>query len=111
MSTTDLPIPDFDHLQVGDLATRIRSLDADQVGELIQYELQHAARVPVLQVLGVRRDQLAAGAPQTDGDPAAFDPLAPPAPSSVPEVGPATAGPKINPPSQGDPTNPAQPRT
>jgi hypothetical protein len=108
--STDLPIPDFDHLPVGDLAGRIRTLELDQVNVLIDFELAHAARVPVLQVLGARRDQLTAGATPSGGDPAA-DPQRPAPPAAPPTVTPATAGPKINPPSQGDPTNPAQPRT
>jgi hypothetical protein len=56
----DLPLPDYDHLPLGSLTTRIRSLDVGDLQTLVQYE--------------------------------------------------ATSGPPVNPPSQGDPTNPAQPR-
>jgi hypothetical protein len=111
MSTDELPLPDFDHLPLGDVASRIRSLDLAQVNSLIQFELAHAARVPVLQVLGSRREELEAGAVPSGGDPASFDPQRPPPPAGGSPVTPQTAGPKINPPSQGDPTNPAQPRT
>jgi len=111
MSHPELPIPDFDHLPLGDVAARIRSLELDQVNALIEFELAHAARVPILQVLGSRREQLTAGATPSGGDPAALDPQRPGPPSVPPTVSPATAGPKLNPPSQGDPTNPAQPRT
>src|SRR5436309_13087734 len=111
MSTTELPIPDFDHLPLGDVASRIRSLNTDQLNELIDFERTHAARVPILQLLDTRREELAAGALPSEGDPQAFDPQGPPAPDGGSPVQPATTGPKINPPSQGDPTNPAQPRT
>jgi hypothetical protein len=111
MSTDELPIPDFDHLPLGDLSSRIRSLDVEAVSTLIDFELTHGHRVPVLQVLGTRREELAGGATPSSGDPAAFDPQRPPRPAGGSPVGPATTGPKINPPSQGDPTNPAQPRT
>jgi hypothetical protein len=111
MSATELPIPDFDHLPLGDVSSRIRSLTIDQLNTLVDFELTHAARVPILQVLGTRRQELAAGARPTDGDPQAWDPQRPPAPDGGSTVQPATSGPKINPPSQGDPTNPAQPRT
>jgi hypothetical protein len=111
VSTHQLPIPDFDHLPLGDVASRIRSLTLEEVNALVDFELKHGSRVPVLQLLGARRDELAAGAEPTGGDPGAFDPQRPPPPSGQSAVGPATTGPKINPPSQGDPTNPAQPRT
>ena len=110
MSSSDLPIPDYDHLNLGDLTGRVRSLDAGQLDALIAFEEEHAGRAPVLQVVRARREQLDAGAQPSSGDPAAVDPLRPPAPQGGSVVGPATEGPKINPPSQGVPTNPAQPR-
>ncbi|SDQ86258.1 hypothetical protein [Quadrisphaera sp. DSM 44207] len=110
MSTSDLPIPDFDHLPLGDVTARIRSLSAPQVDALIAFEEQHGGRAPVLQVLRARREQLDAGATPSGGDAAAIDLQAPPAPGGGSVASPATEGPKINPPSQGDPTNPAQPR-
>jgi hypothetical protein len=111
MSGVELPIPDFDHLPLGDLITRIRSLDPGQLQTLLDFESAHGARVPVLEVLNARREELARGVTPTSGDPAGLDPQRPPAPAGGSAVSPATTGPKINPPSQGDPTNPAQPRT
>lgn len=113
MSTSDLPIPDYDHLALGDLTGRVRSLDRAQLDALIGFEEQHGARVPVLQVLHARRDQLDAGAQPSSGDPTPPGTPASAAPSSATgdsKVGTDTQGPQINPPSHGTPTNPAQPR-
>ncbi|HYJ74674.1 MAG TPA: hypothetical protein VEV65_03700 [Kineosporiaceae bacterium] len=104
-----LPIPDYDHLPVGDLGHRIRSLDADALETLLGYEREHADRLPVVQVLSTRLDQVRAGEPLSDGSPAATSAAAP-APDAGSPIGPATSGPTINPPSHGVPTNPAQPR-
>jgi hypothetical protein len=114
MTHTPLPIPDFEHLPLGDVQSRIRSLDASGLRTLIDFEQQHGARTPVLQALNDRQDQLAAGSQPSGGNPGAFDPQRPgPASSTFPkgQVTPETSGPPMNPPSQGDPTNPAQPRT
>ena len=104
----DLPVPDYDHLPVATLAHRVRSLDADALAVLVSYEEEHGAREPVLTVLRARADQLAAGAEPSGGDPAAVQPEhAPPADGAA---APNTDAPPVNPPSHGDPTNPAQPR-
>ncbi len=90
MSANDLPIPDFDHLRPGDIATRIRSLSAAQV----------------VTVMESRLAGLADGAEPSGGDPAATGADAPPPAAGGSQVSEATSGPPINPPSQGDPTNP-----
>ena len=108
MDTSDLPIPDFDHLPLGDLTTRIRSLEAPQVDALVAFETEHGNRAPVLQVLRSRLDQLAGGAEPSGGDAGAVNPQQPPAASGGSVVSPSTQGPKLNPPSHGDPTNPRQ---
>src|SRR3954451_18000014 len=41
----DLPMPDYDHLPVGSLTSRIRSLDADDLTTLLDYEREHANRI------------------------------------------------------------------
>ncbi|MBC7290786.1 MAG: hypothetical protein H5T83_05555 [Actinotalea sp.] len=105
-----LPIPDYDHLPVTGLAHRIRSLEAEQVDSLIAYERAHADRLPVLQVLEVRLQELADGATPSGGDAAGLAPSQAPAPQGGGKVTPETEGPVQNPPSQGVPTNPAQPR-
>lgn len=111
--TTDsgsLPLGDYDHLPLGDLVHRIRSLDGAALETLLGYEREHADRLPVVQALQARLDQVRSGADLSDGDPAAPSALAAPAPDAGSPVQPATSGPVINPPSHGDPTNPAQPR-
>ena len=106
----DLPIPDYDHLPVTGLGHRIRSLDAADLRVLLDYEQAHAHRLPVVQVLQVRLDELAGGATPSGGDATSLPVEAAAAPSGGSTVDPSTSGPPINPPSHGDPTNPAQPR-
>jgi hypothetical protein len=106
-----LPLPDYDHLPVGSLTSRIRTLDANGLQTLLGYEQSHANRVQVVQAMTHRLDELRAGAQPSGGDPAAPQPEHAPAPAGGSEVSEATSGPPINPPSHGDPTNPAQPRS
>lgn len=105
-----LPLPDYDHLALGSLTSRIRSLDAAGVRTLLDYEKAHGNRLPVVTVLENRLTSLHEGAQPSGGDPAApaaDDPVQSAGGSKVSE---ATSGPPVNPPSHGDPTNPAQPR-
>lgn len=104
----ELPLPDYDHVPVGSLASRIHSLDSTGVSQLLAYEREHGNRLPVVLVLEQRLQALEDGA-QPSGS----------LPDDMPEVNqgrggspvqPETTGPPINPPSQGVPTNPAQPR-
>jgi hypothetical protein len=106
-----LPLPDYDHLPVGSLTSRIRTLDADGLQTVLGYEKAHANRVQVVSAMTHRLDELKAGAQPSGGDPAAAQPEHAPAPAGGSEVSEATSGPPINPPSHGDPTNPAQPRS
>ncbi|KQU06633.1 hypothetical protein ASG56_03015 [Rhodococcus sp. Leaf7] len=69
------PIPDYDHLTVGDLTHRVRTLTVDQMQDLIAYERATAHRAHVLQILTTRLDDLQDGAQPSGGDP-----------TSVPEV-------------------------
>jgi hypothetical protein len=111
MSERDsLPLPDYDHLPVGSLTSRIRTLEAADLQTLLGYEQSHANRVQVVAAMTHRLDDLAAGAQPSGGDPAAPQPEHAPAPSGGSQVSEATSGPPVNPPSHGDPTNPAQPR-
>ncbi len=107
----DLPLPDYDHLPLPSLTHRVRSLDASGVEALLSYERAHGDRLPVVQVLEARLDQLRNGAEPSGGSPTALAPEAPPGAASTPPISHATAGPKMNPPSQDDPTNPTQPRS
>jgi hypothetical protein len=106
-----LPLPDYDHLPVGSLEHRIRTLDEGGVRDVLAYEEAHAHRLPVLELLRHRLGQLEHGAQPSGGSPLAPAPEQAPAPDATPAVSPATSGPAMNPPSHGTPENPAQPRT
>ena len=103
-----LPLPDYDHIPLGTLPSRISALDEAGVQALLDYEHAHGNRLPVVQVLEHRIEALQGGAEPSG----AVEQRMPEVTSSAggSPVSPATAGPKINPPSQGVPTNPAQPR-
>lgn len=107
----DLPIPDYDHLPVLSLGHRIRSLAEPDLETLLSYEQAHGARLPVVQVLETRLREVRAGAPLSGGDAAGPAPELVGEPAGDTGVSPQTQGPPQNPPSHGDPTNPAQPRT
>ena len=109
-SRAELPLPDYDHLPVGSLAHRIRALDADGLATLLHYERHHGNRVPVISVLETRLNELDAGAEPTAGAPDSFVPEKSPGPPAPRSIDQTTDASTINPPSQGDPTNPAQPR-
>jgi hypothetical protein len=51
---TEFPIPDYDHLPVGALAHRVRSLPADGLRRLLDYEREHGNRLPVVRLLEQR---------------------------------------------------------
>jgi hypothetical protein len=106
----ELPLPDYDHLPVGSLQSRIRSLDADGLDALLSYERAHGDRLPVVQVLENRLSAVRAGADTTSGSVMAETPELQHAPAPASKASPATQGPPVNPPSQGDPTNPAAPK-
>jgi hypothetical protein len=107
----DLPLPDYDHLPVGSLVSRVRTLDAGDLQTVLSYEKAHANRVQVIQALTHRLNDVKAGAQPSGGAPDAAHPEAAPAPEGGSAVSEATSGPPVNPPSHGDPTNPAQPRS
>jgi hypothetical protein len=107
----DLPLPDYDHLPVGSLTSRIRTLDLGDLTTLLEYERSHANRVQVVTVMESRLSGLKEGAEPSGGDPSAMTPEVPSGAAGGSKVSEATSGPPINPPSQGDPTNPAQPRS
>src|SRR5688572_21500831 len=96
-----LPLPDYDHLPVDGLTSRIRSLDAAGLETLLAYERAHANRLQVVTIMENRLSSLHKGAEPSGGDPtapAADDPVPAAAGSKVSQ---ATSGPPINPPSQG----------
>lgn len=108
-SADALPLPDYDELPIGSIEHRIRSLDGDEVRELMRYEDEHAGRPAAHAVLAARLDQLAAGAEPSGGDPDAVHPEhghhaagSPVTPASSPE-------PRHSPP-HGTPDQPGRPK-
>ncbi len=106
-----LPLPDYDHLPVEGLTSRIRTLDAAGLETVLEYERAHANRLQVVTIMQNRLTALREGAQPSGGDPAAPAVDDPAHAAGGSKVSEATTGPVINPPSQGDPTNPAQPRS
>ena len=107
----DLPIPDYDHLPLGSLESRIRSLDESELEALLVHESKHGDRAPVMNVLTQRLKALRGGAkPSSGSGDQGSMPEAVPGSTDPSKVSPQTSGPPVNPPSQGVPTNPAQPR-
>lgn len=104
----ELPLPDFDHLPLNTLIQRVRTLDAAQLDVVLAYERAHADRLPVVQALEQRRDQLAEGAEPSAGSPDALAPEKVDGPPIPRQVDQTTDAPTINPPSHGVPTNPAR---
>jgi hypothetical protein len=105
---TALPMPDYDHIPLGTLPSRISALDEDGVQQLLAYEEAHGARLPVLEVLRHRITALQQGATPSGAVQQDMPEVTRSQAGSL--VSPATSGPVINPPSHGDPTNPAMPR-
>lgn len=112
MTDHGLPIPDYDSLATGSIESRARALSEEGVRELLDYERQHANRPQIIAMLEHRLEGLASGeVTPSGGDPQAPAPEVPQGVAGDTGVSPATEGPVQNPPSQGVPTNPAQPRT
>lgn len=102
----ELPLPDFDHLPVATLGSRIASLSEEQVSTLLEYERAHGDRMPVKVVLEGRIDALRNGA-EPSGTIAEETPEVQQTQhgSKVKE----TSGPEVDAPSLGGPINPDQP--
>lgn len=109
MTDRPLPVPDFDHVPLGNLTEHLRALGRDDLHVLLEHERTHGDRLPVLEAIRHRIAALDDGAEPRGSVPTGLPEVQPGTPAA-PTVTPATAGPTINPPSQGVPTNPAQPR-
>ena len=81
-----LPLPDYDHLPLGSLEGRIRSLDADGLTALLDYEHAHGNRLPVTLLLERRLEAVREGAELSEGSPFAATPEVQHAPA---DTGPA----------------------
>lgn len=99
----DLPLPNYDHLPLGSLQHRIRTLDEPGLTTLRDYERAHGARTPVLQVLEQRLTELREGAEPSGGSPRGEQPEAPGPSRGGSPVSPATEGPR--PDASPDPRN------
>ncbi|MFF9817263.1 hypothetical protein [Streptomyces sp. NPDC014006] len=104
-----LPLPDYDHLPIGGLESRVRSLTAEEVEELLAYERTHADRLPITEVLTARLDQLRAGAEPSAGDPGALRPEQSEGSTGSP-VSPATSPEPFSPPPHGTPDQRGKPK-
>jgi hypothetical protein len=103
-----LPLPDFDHIPLGTLPSRIHSLDERALTQLLGWERAHGNRLPVTQVLESRIEQLRNGAEPSGS-----------VPDQMPEmtsnqggspVSQATARDHVPEPAKSSPMLPAQPQ-
>lgn len=108
LSHDELPLPDYDHLPLPSLRDRIRSLDEDALRTLIAYEQEHAHRLPVLEVLNARLEQLETGARPSEGHPYELKPEQPPPPAGRTAASPAHAAPPAQPHPHGAAAEPAR---
>lgn len=67
MSERELPLPDYDELPFGSLQHRVRALSAEDLRTLLQHEREHANRVPVVELLTNRVEELERGAQPSEG--------------------------------------------
>ncbi len=74
LSADDLPLADYDHLTLGALRGRLRSLDVEQLVALRTYEKSKADRLPVVTMLDNRIAKLAAGQAEPSGGTAVATP-------------------------------------
>ncbi|MEU3147161.1 MULTISPECIES: hypothetical protein [unclassified Streptomyces] len=104
-----LPLPDYDHLPIGGLESRVRALSADEVEEVLDYERAHGDRLPVIELLAARLDQLRTGSEPTSGDPGALRPEQGAGRTGSP-VSPATSPQPFGPPPHGTPDQRGRPK-
>ncbi|GAA3736406.1 hypothetical protein HDA32_001370 [Spinactinospora alkalitolerans] len=105
----DLAIPDYEHLPMGTLQHRVRSLSEEQMRELIGYEEAHGKRTPVLEMLEQRLTQLTEGARPSPGS-QENRPETPPAPQGGSSVSGGGVSPPTSAPPHGVPAQPARPK-
>ncbi|OUE18319.1 hypothetical protein BFL36_14295 [Clavibacter michiganensis] len=103
-----LPLPGYDHIPLATLPQRLLPLEERELRQLLAYERAHGDRLPVTVLLERRLQALVDGAEPTGRIPDDMPEVT--RGGHAEQVTPATSGPPMNPPSHGDPTNPAQPR-
>jgi hypothetical protein len=67
---SELPLPDYDHMTLGALRGRLRSLDMQQLVQLRDYEKSKGDRLPVVTMLDNRIAKLSSGESVPTGTPA-----------------------------------------
>lgn len=92
----DLPLPDYDHMTLGSLRGRLRSLSIDDLVAVRAYEKAHADRLPVVTMLDNRLARLATDA---TAEPSAGGP--------APVKHKATSKPKVTKATAAEPSGPA----
>jgi hypothetical protein len=85
---SELPLPDYDHMTLGALRGRLRSLDMQQLVQLRDYEKSKAHRLPVITMLDNRIAKLANG----ESTPTGTTPDTPSPKASTPTKPPKTVG-------------------
>ncbi len=107
----ELPIPDYDHLPIGSLFHRIRSLEQEPLLRLLRYEQAHSNRVAVTQAVQARLEQLQAGARPSGGDQSGIQPENPGTSGSDSPVSQQTSGPTPDVNFEGVPGEPRRPQS
>ncbi|MGI8535454.1 MAG: hypothetical protein ACR2K2_02970 [Mycobacteriales bacterium] len=100
----NLPLPDYDHLTLGSLRGRMRSLDLPQLVAVREYEKAHADRLPIVTMLDNRIAKLASD-PTAALSGGGEDPASISAPARA-ETGPATVSASKVSPATAAPTPP-----
>lgn len=98
VSHDELPLPDYDHLTLGSLRGRMRSLDLPQLIQIRDYEKAHANRLPIVTMLDNRIAKLATD-PTTPLSGGGRTPEEKAAPAGGSKVSPQTADPGASNPS------------
>ncbi|PRX45956.1 hypothetical protein B0I33_108103 [Prauserella shujinwangii] len=106
----ELPLADYDHLPVPALRDRIRSLTADEVRQVLDYERAHADRAPVVTTLENRLEQLEQGAEPSPGGDQETRPDQPGPTRHGSPVSPDSAAEPIHPPPKGVAGQPGKPK-
>ena len=63
LTNDELPLPDYDHMTLGSLRGRLRSLDLVSLVQIRDYERAHANRLPIVSMLENRIVKITAAAP------------------------------------------------
>jgi hypothetical protein len=104
----ELPLPDFDHIPLGTLPSRLHPLDERDITQLLGWERAHGNRLPVIQVLESRIQQLRNGAEPSGSVPDQMPEMT--SSQSGSPVTQATARDHVPEPAKSSPMLPSQPQ-